>query len=127
MARLKVDLDPKNHVIPGEDPEEFRQLVEEVEAQFPPGDLFERVLVEQVITNKWRLRRYQKILPYIQAKGEPKTISSLEKMISSIQRHILRTTKDITRQQAKRAKAAAKLKPKYPPLDDSLPPFYYIN
>ncbi len=59
--RLKSDLDPKKHCIPGESPEEFAALQAEYFDRFAPGDGPEKLQVDMLIEDEWQLRRYRRI------------------------------------------------------------------
>jgi hypothetical protein len=131
MARIrllqKLHLDPKTYVMPGEDPQDFIKLANEFESSHKPMDVCERFLVEQLIIDTWRLRRYERILPQVQTVGTEKSVSRLTKIITDIQRCIRTNLADLRKMQAAGAKLQRKGAPKVPQLDDSLPPTYYIN
>jgi len=131
MARMKhsqkLQLDPKTYVIPGEDPQEFIKLAEEFESSHKPADVCERFLVEQMIIDTWRLRRYERILPQVQTIGAEKDVKRLMKIITDIQRSIRTNAADLRKVQAAGPRSFRKAAPKYPQLDDSLPEKYFIN
>jgi len=54
---LRHGLTAAQIVIAGEDPEEYRQLLDSMKARFAPSDPFESVLVDQLAQQLWRLRR----------------------------------------------------------------------
>ncbi|HWC95769.1 MAG TPA: hypothetical protein VG456_03440 [Candidatus Sulfopaludibacter sp.] len=130
MARLKPAtksrLDPQQYVIPGEDPEDFRKLAEEMIETHQPGDVCERFMVDQMVVNEWRLRRYERILPHVRTIGTEKDVSRLEKLIASIKRNCRRSEKDLKKMKLIGQPEVPKTK-KRKPLDSSLPPSYYIN
>jgi len=131
MARIKylqrLHLDPKTYVITGEDPAEFLKLVNDFESTHKPADVSERFLVEMMIIDTWRLRRYERALPHVQAKGTEKDIKRLTRIVTTIQRSIRTTLSDLNKMRAASAKAQRKGAPKMPQFDDSLPANYYIN
>lgn len=47
-------------VLPAEDPAEFQQLHDSLEAAWQPADAAERILVEQMVTAYWKLARMEK-------------------------------------------------------------------
>ena len=131
MARLKqapkLRLDPQEYVITGEDPEEFRELAASMEASYKPFDVRERFLVEQLIIDAWRLRRYERIQPQVKAAGSEKDFDRLQRLIGDIKRSQRRSMAELKRVQTARAKEARRPAAKGQPFDESLPPFYYVN
>jgi len=51
----------KAEVIPGEDPDELEALVRGYHQQWQPADLTERLLVDTLVRNDWRLRRFRRL------------------------------------------------------------------
>jgi hypothetical protein len=131
MARMKhaqkLQLNPKTYVITGEDPAEFLKLANEFESAHKPTDVCERFLVEMMIIDTWRLRRYERALPHVQTRGTEKDINRLVKIINGIQRSIRASLADLQRMRKANSKSQSKTAPKLPQLDDSLPLNYYIN
>ena len=88
MAVMKSGVDVKSLVIPGENPDELEDLVAEYYERYRPSGLVECHLVDSLITDDWRLRRYRKVpIPKIEA---------------MVQRSYKRTLKELERTQAQR-------------------------
>ena len=60
MNAMKHGLTGELQLLPDEDPEEFRQLCEMMEATWLPVDLREKMLVERITEAQWMLRRIDK-------------------------------------------------------------------
>jgi hypothetical protein len=105
MADEKISgIDPKHHVITGEDPEEFRKFALGILRSCRPVDVAERFLVDMMIANGWRLKRYRKIETQIRER-HPESLANLQQMISSIQRSYNESARELTRGRARRAKS----------------------
>jgi hypothetical protein len=125
---LKSAIHAESLVIPGEDPEQLKELAEEFTQTWKPADSAERELVDQLIDDTWRLRRlrtaetqiwtrsievrrtsndhcaHTEVGSAFTAQGE--SLARLQRVVASIKRHYRQTVFDLDRLQIARQKAA---------------------
>jgi hypothetical protein len=59
ITRLKPTI--HFHPLPWEDPVEIEAMIADLEQRFPPQDVVERCMLNNLIHDSWRLRRYQRL------------------------------------------------------------------
>jgi hypothetical protein len=123
---LKSGIHAESQLIPGEDPEVFQAFVADFTAACSPAGAREQELVDQLIDDAWRLRRlrkaetqqWTKAMSRLQARDEysvetriadacwnaEAALAHIQRMVSSIKRSFHRTSLDLDRLQAARAK-----------------------
>jgi hypothetical protein len=124
---LKSGIDAASMIIPGEDPEQLKTLVEEFTETWKPADSVERELVDQLIDDVWRLRRLRTAetqmwthsieirrtcnshCPHTEIgdafSSREETLPRLQRIVAGIRRSYRQTVFDLDRLQAARRKA----------------------
>jgi hypothetical protein len=131
---LKSGIHAESQLIPGEDPEVFRSFAADFTASCNPVGAREQELVDQLIDDAWRLRRLRKAETQQWTKSIARlearpadypagtetadacwnceaSLTHIQRMVSSIKRSFHRTSADLDKLQAARAKAAKQLAP----------------
>jgi hypothetical protein len=125
---LKSGIDAASQLIPGEDPEVFEAFAADFTASCDPACAREQELVDQLIDDAWRLRRlrkaetqqWTKAIATIEARNsadypaETRTgdaywraeaaLTRIQRMVAGIKRSFHRTSADLDKLQAARAK-----------------------
>ena len=118
-------------VVPGEDPEAFREHVRALTEELDPDDPVQRLLVEQVTTASWRLKRIPRLeadllAPMLDAENAvaPKDVSTslgwslltrerafatLQRYEASLDRQLHRALHELERRKAAKAGEAVQL------------------
>ena len=60
LNALTYGLRARNLILPSEDPEEYKQLWADLEAEWQPQSRTERMHLEQMATSQWLLARFAK-------------------------------------------------------------------
>jgi hypothetical protein len=122
----KTGIDAKSQIIPGEDPVELQDLIEEYRERWQPSTPEQRLLVDILVQDEWLLRRFRRIdaeifecetqdawtpkkdCPAGQAFGRgADTFSRLQRRIDSTERSYHRALKELQRLESERRAQAS--------------------
>jgi hypothetical protein len=122
----KTGIDAKSQIIPGEDPVELQDLIEEYRERWQPSTPEQRLLVDILVQDEWLLRRFRRIdaeifeceiqdawtpkkdCPAGQAFGRgADTFSRLQRRIDSTERSYHRALKELQRLESERRAPAS--------------------
>jgi len=122
----KTGIDAKSQIIPGEDPVEIQNLIEEYRERWQPSTPEQRLLVDILVQDEWLLRRFRRIdaeifeceiqdawtpkkdCPAGQAFGRgADTFSRLQRRIDSTERSYHRALKELQRLESERRAPAS--------------------
>jgi hypothetical protein len=101
---------------------EYTRLLESYRAEFAPGDVHERFLVEQMAHSAWKLIRLGQMKAAAQAEESGETIEAarfLDRYMAAAQKSYDRAHRELTKlkRAGKRTPKSKKKKPDPPPFD----------
>ncbi len=113
MNRLSHGFASSATVMPGEDPNEFKALVDSLIAEFQPATETEQILVEKMATNSWLSQRAFRLQGYAFAEqrlrddkfGIPKELGLLIRYHSTAERAFHRAHNELVKAQKERRKS----------------------
>jgi hypothetical protein len=100
---LKLGIDAKARVIPGEDPAEFEALAESYRQHFEPASPVEVALLDSLVSADWELRRLRKIEPKLFSEDafldpdskEAKRLARFYRRLDTVERSYYRALKEL--------------------------------
>jgi hypothetical protein len=115
MNALRHGLRARSVVLPGEDPTEFHQLCNDLEAEWTPQSRTEQFYVEQMAVSQWKLTRMEVVEVNIFKDTDPKNqLSMLDRLWQAecrLERSFARAQRELQRLQKSRPE------PVQPPAD----------
>src|ERR1700681_3174410 len=106
MNALRHGLRARTVVLPGEDPTEFHQLCDDLQAEWTPQSRTEQFYVEQMAVSQWKLTRMEvvevNIFKDTDAKSQLSTLDRLWQAECRLERSFARAQRELERLQKSR-------------------------
>src|SRR5207253_888319 len=107
LNALRHGLRAHSVVLPGENPEKFHQLCEDLEAEWQPQTRTEQLYVEQMAVSQWKLRRMEigeasLLVQKFGAKNQIPLLDRLWKAEARLERSFTRAQRELERLQESR-------------------------
>src|ERR1700681_4012139 len=119
MNALRHELRARTVVLPGEDPTEFHQLCDDLQAEWTPQSRTEQFYVEQMAVSQWKLTRMEvvevNIFKDTDAKSQLSTLDRLWQAECRLERSYAKAQRELERLQKSRSN------PEPPPVEDPEP------
>jgi hypothetical protein len=107
MNALRHGLRARSVVLPGEDPTEFHQLCDDLQAEWTPQSRTEQFYVEQMAVSQWKLTRMEVVEVNIFKDTDPKNqLSMLDRLWQAecrLERSFARAQRELERLQKSRS------------------------